>query len=104
MHPEHGEKAQPFWERVAAEIQSPAGRGGKKKGKGAGKTKAALIGFGDYHHESTYYEPHWTCVERITPLSVILRDSDEYHRIPRAETGIRPEPGWEIEDCYIFER
>src|SRR5829696_965115 len=33
-----------------------------------------------------------------------LRDSDEYTRIPRAETGVRPEDGWEIEDCYILER
>jgi hypothetical protein len=102
MHPEHGQKAQPFWDRLAAEISGGKGRGGKKKGRS--KTRAALIGFGDYHRESTYYEPHWTCVERITPLMLFLRDSDEYRRIPRGETGIRPEDGWEIEDCFILER
>ena len=64
----------------------------------------ALVGFGDYHKESTFYEPHWTCVERVTPRMLFLRDSDEYTRIPRAETGVRPEDGWEIEDCYILER
>ena len=49
-------------------------------------------------------EPHWTCVERVTPRMLFLRDSDEYTRIPRAETGVRPEDGWEIEDCYILTR
>ena len=62
------------------------------------------LGFGDYHKESIFYEPHWTCVERVTPHMLFLRDSDEYTRIPRAETGVRPEDGWEIEDCYILER
>ena len=43
-------------------------------------------------------------VERVTERMLFLRDSDEYTRIPRAETGIRPEDGWEIEDCYILRR
>jgi hypothetical protein len=90
MHPVHGDHSHPFWDAVATALK--------------GRTAIALVGFGDYHKESTYYEPHWTCVERVAPLTLFLRDSDEYTRIPRAETGIRPEDGWEIEDCFILER
>ena len=88
MHPVHGDHSHAFWHTVAAEL--------------AGRNAIALVGFGDYHKESTYYEPHWTCVERVAPLTLFLHDSDEYTRIPRAETGIRPEDGWEIEDCFIL--
>jgi hypothetical protein len=90
MHPVHGDHSHAFWNGVAAALKD--------------RTAIALVGFGDYHKESTYYEPHWTCVERVAPLTIFLRDSDEYTRIPRAKTGIRPEDGWEIEDCFILER
>ena len=111
MHPAHGEHAQPLWNAVAAELERK--RPTKKRGRRAASAlptphppqgAIALVGFGDYHKESTFYEPHWTCVERVTPSMLFLRDSDEYTRIPRAETGVRPEDGWEIEDCYILER
>lgn len=114
MHPSHGEHSHALWQAVGAELEKK--RPKKKRGrKGAALPVAlhpphpalgaiALVGFGDYHHESTYYEPHWTCVERVTPRLLVLRDSDEYTRIPRAETGIRPEDGWEIEDCFLLER
>ena len=115
MHPSHGEHAHRLWEAVGAAL-AEARAGKKKRGRGAGaiagrapglasaQSAVALVGFGDYHKESTYYEPHWTCVERVTPRLIFLRDSDEYTRIPRAETGVRPEDGWEIEDCYILAR
>jgi hypothetical protein len=125
MHPAHGEHAQALWRAVCAELDGGA-PGKKKRGRGAPahpqgspaersavahlpglaprQDAVALVGFGDYHKESTYYEPHWTCVERITERLLFLRDSDEYTRIPRAETGIRPEDGWEIEDCYLLKR
>src|SRR3954447_9475216 len=45
MHPEHGQKAQPFWEQLAAELNIGKGRAGKKKGRS--KVRAALVGFGD---------------------------------------------------------
>jgi hypothetical protein len=108
MHPTHGEHSHVLWDRVAAELERKRTR--KKRGRSAApalhppQDAIALVGFGDYHHESTYYEPHWTCVERVTPRLLFLRDSDEYTRIPRAETGIRPEDGWEIEDCFILQR
>ena len=87
MHPEGG-KAQAFWDKVRAELQEPG--------------RTALIGFGDYDRPSAIYEPHWSCIEKVTPTFVELRDSDEYHRVRRSRTGIRPEPGWEIEDCFIL--
>jgi hypothetical protein len=109
MHPAHGEHSHPFWEAVCAALAPKAAK--KKRGRSAAapvlhppQDAIALVGFGDYHHESTYYEPHWTCVERVAPRTLTLRDSDEYTRIPRAETGIRPEDGWEIEDCFILSR
>jgi hypothetical protein len=89
MHPERDQTAQSFWTGLAARLTRGA---------------AAIIGFGDHDRPNTRYEPHWTCVERVAPLTLFLRDSDEYTRIPRAETGIRPEDGWEIEDCFILER
>lgn len=110
MHPKHGEHSHGLWEAVGAALEKQRPR--KKRGRRAAGPAAlhppraaiALVGFGDYHRESTYYEPHWTCVERVTPRLLFLRDSDEYTRIPRAETGIRPEDGWEIEDCFLIER
>jgi hypothetical protein len=110
MHPGHGEHAHKLWDAVCSALHGGAGK--KKRGRRIeslphlphGQNAIALIGFGDYHHESTFYEPHWTCVERVTERMLFLRDSDEYTRIPRAETGIRPEDGWEIEDCYILRR
>jgi hypothetical protein len=115
MHPVHGEHAHTLWETVSAELAGGSGRK-KKRGRRAAilpghmpglpsrQDTVALIGFGDYHKESTFYEPHWTCLERVTPRLLFLRDSDEYTRIPRAETGIRPEDGWEVEDCYLLRR
>jgi hypothetical protein len=124
MHPVHGEHSHALWEAVCVELAGDSGRK-KKRGRHAaaqgpvsaagqgiahlpglahGQGAIALVGFGDYHHESTFYEPHWTCVERVTERMLFLRDSDEYTRIPRAETGIRPEDGWEVEDCYILTR
>jgi hypothetical protein len=125
MHPVHGEHSHVLWEAVCAELGGNSGRK-KKHGRSAaadglmsaidrsavahlpglahGQSAIALVGFGDYHKESTFYEPHWTCVERVTERLLFLRDSDEYTRIPRAETGIRPEDGWEIEDCYVLKR
>ena len=108
MHPTHGEHSHALWEAVGAELERKRPR--KKRGRSAApalhpaQDAIALVGFGDYHKESTFYEPHWTCVERVTPRLLFLRDSDEYSRIPRAETGVRPEDGWEIEDCFILER
>jgi hypothetical protein len=90
MHPARGMKAQAFWDEVETAL--------------SGRHAVAFVGFGDYHAASTYYEPHWTCVERLTPRMIHLRDSDDYTQIPRTETGIRPENGWEIEDCFILER
>lgn len=89
MHPSEGQTAQLFWGGLAARLS-----------KGA----AALIGFGDHDRGNTRYEPHWTCVERIGPRAVHLLDSDEYQQVRRSTTGIRPEPGWEIEDCFLLVR
>jgi hypothetical protein len=63
---------------------------------------AAIIGFGDDDTGKPHFEPHWTCVERIGARSIHLFDSDEYDTIRRAETAVRPERGWEIEDCFVL--
>lgn len=88
-HPVPGETTAAFWERLGA---------------GLGPGRAAILGFGDYHRPSAYYEPHWTCLERIGEGTLHLSDSDGYDRVPLGETGIRPEPGWEIEDCFLLSR
>ena len=49
-------------------------------------------------------QPHWTCVEHIGERTIHLLDSDEYEQVRRSATGIRPEPGWEIEDCFLLTR
>ncbi len=91
LHPDSGDKAQAFWDRLAGEMD--------------GRQDAALVvGFGDDDAPNTRYEPHWTCVRVIGATVLTLRDSTEYGRVRRAETGIRPEHGWEIEDCFLLER
>src|SRR5829696_965116 len=77
MHPRHGEHAHPLWDAVAAELERKRPR--KKRGRRAAAAlptphppqgAIALVGFGDYHRESTFYEPHWTCAIRTnTPAS-----------------------------------
>jgi len=90
-HPESGDRAQAFWDRLAREVE---GR----------QDIALIVGFGDDDAPNTRYEPHWTCVRLIGPTTLTLRDSTEYGRVRRSETGIRPEHGWEIEDCFVLER
>ena len=63
---------------------------------------AAIVGFGDDDRGRVHFEPHWTCIERIGPYSVHLFDSDEYARIARSDAAVRPQRGWEIEDCFIL--
>jgi hypothetical protein len=89
MHPSPGQTAQSFWNHLAARLS---------------RGTAAIIGFGDHDRLNTHYEPHWTCVERIGGRTIHFLDSDEYERVRRSATGIRPEPGWEIEDCFLLVR
>jgi hypothetical protein len=90
LHPVHGETREDFWDAVAADI--------------APRQSIALVGFGGDNRGPSRYEPHWTCVERISPSYIFLRDSSDYVRIPKRDTGVRPEYGWAIEDCYILFR
>lgn len=89
MHPTSGQTARSFWSGLSARIAHGA---------------AAIIGFGDHDRPHTRYEPHWTCVERIGERTIHLLDSDEYEQVRRSATGVRPEPGWEIEDCFVLIR
>lgn len=89
LHPRPGTPARAFWSGLAARLT---------------RGVTAIVGFGDHHRPNTPYEPHWTCVQRIGPRTVHLLDSDEYEHVRRSATGIRPEPGWEIEDCFLLSR
>jgi hypothetical protein len=90
-HPRPGEEtAEQFWERLSAVPQQPH--------------TAVIIGLGEDATPDTRYGGHWTCVQRIRKRRVFLHDSDIYRRILRAETGIDPEPGWRLEDCFILRR
>jgi hypothetical protein len=89
LHPNPGQTAQSFWSSLAVRLS---------------RATAAIIGFGDHDRPNTRYEPHWTCVERIGERTIHLLDSDEYEQVRRSVTGIRPEPGWEIEDCFLLTR
>jgi hypothetical protein len=86
-HPASGLTAEEFWARLAADLTPGT---------------AALVGFGDHDGSDTPYEPHWTCIESITDAAIHLRDSDEYDVVLRSATAVRPEAGWEIEDCFLF--
>jgi hypothetical protein len=91
LHPVQGESREEFWDAVAAELVQ--------------RHSIALLGFGsDNRGPVSRYEPHWTCVERISPSYLFLRDSSEYARVPKRDTAVRPEYGWAIEDCYILSR
>jgi hypothetical protein len=90
LHPAAGTKANTLWDGLSQKLASSG--------------TAAIVGFGDHDRPNTRYEPHWTCVDRIGPRTVHLLDSDEYERVPRSATGVRPEAGWEIEDCFILMR
>jgi hypothetical protein len=101
------EKGWPAWSYVALHPTTPGGTAHSFwSGLAARLTEgvAAIIGFGDHDRPNTRYEPHWTCVERIGPRTVHLLDSDEYEQVRRSATGIRPEGGWEIEDCFLLRR
>ena len=49
-HPRHGQSGSGFWARLKGDLDLHT---------------VAIIGFGDYHTRSAYYEPHWTCVEAV---------------------------------------
>jgi hypothetical protein len=85
----HEARADAFWTDLAELLR----RGGA----------AALIGFGDDDTGKAYFEPHWTCIEAVGHKRIRLIDSDVYEVIRRSETAVRPERGWEIEDCFILE-
>ena len=87
-HPQSGMGAPAFWDGLRRELERDGG--------------VAIVGFGSDDAPDTIYEPHWTCVERIGREHVHLRDSDEYDRVRRARTGVAPERGWVIEDCFIL--
>lgn len=89
-HPQPGETAQEFWERMNLAL--------------LGNKSAVIVGFGDDTKKPSRFEPHWTVVETVTPQTVDLFDSSWYGRVRRDETGVKPEPGWEIEDAYILRR
>jgi hypothetical protein len=89
LHPCPGMSSHGFWSSLATRLT---------------RGVTAIIGFGDHHRVNTRYEPHWTCVERIGRRTIHLLDSDEYEHVRRSATGIRPEPGWEIEDCFVLGR
>jgi hypothetical protein len=90
MHPTPGAGARRFWNDLAPRL--------------APRRVAALVGFGEHSGGNGRYEPHWTCVERVGARTIYLRDSDEYQRVPRSATAIKPEAGWEIEDCFLLSR
>lgn len=87
-HPGPGLTARAFWDSLADVLAREGG--------------VAIVGLGADDAPDTIYEPHWTCVERIGREFITLRDSDEYDRVRRARTGIRPERGWVIEDCFVL--
>jgi len=89
-HPQPAETAEQFWDRLAPMSSRPH--------------TAVIVGLGEDTQCDSDYGSHWTCPEHITRHVVCVRDSDVYRRIPRADTGIRPEPGWSIEDCFILSR
>jgi hypothetical protein len=89
LHPPSGMSGRAFWNGLATRLT---------------RGVTAIVGFGDHHRPNTRYEPHWTCVERVGRRTIHLLDSDEYEHVRRSATGIRPEPGWEIEDCFLLSR
>ncbi|WP_245516432.1 hypothetical protein [Methylobacterium segetis] len=89
-HPQAGETAEHFWDRLSDVLER--------------RHTAAMVGLGEDTQPDSRYGGHWTCPEHVTAHEVYLRDSDVYRRIPRADTGIRPEPRWAIEDCYVLSR
>jgi hypothetical protein len=89
-HPEAGDTGETFWTRMRAALS---------------KGRAALVvGFGEDDRPNSRYEPHWTCVEEVGPRTIYLKDSSTYKRVLRGETGVRPEPRWEIDDAFVLSR
>ena len=90
-HPAPGETGERFWDRMRAML--------------AVERTAVIVGFGDDEDRPrSRYEEHWTCVEEVGPRAVFLNDSSIYKRVPRRATGVRPEPGWAIEDAFVLRR
>jgi hypothetical protein len=91
QHPKTGERAVDFWKDIAGVLAMGRMLGGA----------CAVVGFGSDDRPTSRYAPHWTCVERIGERSINLRDSTDYGRVRIAETGIRPEHGWAVADCFV---
>ena len=89
LHPRPGEvHADRFWSDLRVKLAEPS--------------TAAIVGFGDDNTGNPAFEPHWTGIARIGPHVIHLFDCDEYDTIHRSDTAVRPERGWEIEDCFIL--
>lgn len=91
-HPRKGETAEQLWDRLTERVNNHR------------VPTVALVGFGEDDHKDSRYEPHWSIVERITEHELRMRDSDVYSVVGRHETGIRPEPGWAVEDVFLLIR
>ena len=90
LHPIPGEPSADFWDALAVELEVPR--------------TAAVLGLGKDTERSSY-EEHYTCVVRVTKSFIFLRDSAKYgSRLPRKDFGIRPEPRWSLEDCWVLTR
>lgn len=90
LHPVVGEPTAEFLDAMRAELETPR--------------SAALVGFGEDTKRGTRYEPHWSCVTRLSDQFIWLKDSSSYRRVPLADVGVRPAPRWAIEDCFILSR
>jgi hypothetical protein len=90
MHPVPGQAVAEFWSDKARALES--------------ERAALVVGFGGDTDPNTPYVPHWTCVERVTPRSLDLRDSAGYGVVPISHTGIRPGAGWQVQDCFALWR
>jgi hypothetical protein len=89
-HPVRGVSASRFWTGLSL--------------ASGGHPRAIVIGFGSDTRRDSDYAPHWTCVEAIGADDLDLRDSAGYARVPIADTGIRAEPGWAIQDAFVLSR
>lgn len=90
LHPEPNERAAEFMDALQVELEVPYA--------------AALVGFGAPNRGGTRYEPHYTCVSRVTDTFLHLKDSDIYKRVPRKDVGLGKRGVWPIEDCWILSR
>jgi hypothetical protein len=94
-HPARRESVEAYLDRLRESLEASESK------------TVAILGFGDWvgpRPNPMEYEPHWTVAWRVRSRIVDLIDSDVFKQISRGDIGIKPNEGWQLEDCFLVSK